>query len=160
RLLAQFVNARFAAAASVSFCSHSLGARVMLESVAATTLRIKRLVLMAGAVDDDCLHAQYAQAAQRVEEISVLASHCDEVLNIAFPLGNPLAGLLDVGHPYWSSALGRNGPDVPQPAGLQAGWLIIDSWGYGHLDYLGAGPKAMPLPVDVPRSGAPKPASK
>jgi hypothetical protein len=159
-LLAEFVNARFTGAASVSYCSHSLGARVVLEAVAGTALRIKRLVLMAGAVDDDCLHAQYAEAAQRVEEISVLASHCDQVLHIAFPLGNPIAGLLDVGHPYWSSALGRNGPDVAQPVGLQAGWLIVDAWDYGHLDYLGAGPKAMPLPVDIPKQGAAKPASK
>jgi len=159
-LLAQFLNARFTGITSISFCSHSLGARVMLEAVADTTLRIKRLVLMAGAIDDDCLHTQYAKAAQRVEEISVLASHCDEVLNIAFPLGNTLVGLLDVGHPYWSSALGRNGPDVPQPAGLQAGWMIIDGWDYGHMDYLGAGLKAMSLPVEVPQQGAARPASK
>jgi len=56
--------------------------------------------------------------------------------------------------------LGRNGPDVVQPVGLQAGWLIVDAWDYGHLDYLGAGPKAMPLPVDIPKQGTAKPASK
>lgn len=160
QLLAQFVNARFTGAASVSYCSHSLGARVMLEAAAGTTLRIKHLVLMAGAIDDDCLHVQYADAARKVEEISVLASHRDTVLEIAFPLGNPIAGLLDVGHPYWSAALGRNGPDLPQPATLQAGWMIIDGWNYGHLDYIGGAARPIAKPTDVPQPGDPQPASK
>ena len=155
-LLAQFVNGHFTAAGSVSYCSHSLGARVVLEAVAGTSLKVRRLIIMAGAIDDDCLHNQYADAVKRVDEISVLASDMDFVLAAAFPLGNPVAGLIDVGHPYWSAALGRNGPDIQAPPGLQSGWQIIDSWNYGHLDYLGDAPGRVDRSVDVPSPGDPK----
>ena len=161
RLLGPFLDKEFQAAASLSFVSHSLGARMVLETVAAMAGSVRRLDLMAGAIDDDCLTNQYASLLGRIQEISVLASNSDDVLKLAFPLGNPLAGVIDRGHPYWSSALGLDGPEVVPPGKIQGSWQIPDGWDYGHLDYLpGAaapGGAAFPLPVDVPPQGSPDP---
>lgn len=139
-LLAAFLNDRFTAAASLSFASHSLGARVVLQTISgvASTFRIRRCILMAGAIDDNCLTDEYQAAANRIEEISILASRSDAVLALAYPLGNPLQGIIDRGHPYWHAALGREGPDEPNLMGprLQLDWMIPDDLDYGHLDYI------------------------
>jgi hypothetical protein len=68
---------------------------------------------MAGAIDADCLIEEYRDATSKIEKISVLASHGDYVLKLAFPMGHPLAGIISRGHPYWRCALGYDGPDDP-----------------------------------------------
>ena len=74
-------------------------------------MKINALLLMAAAIDDNCLVNEYRDAAARVARISVLASQRDEVLKWAFPVGNPLSGIVTRGDPYWHAALGRTGPN-------------------------------------------------
>src|ERR1700689_1878601 len=49
--LAPFIESALADAASISFASHSLGARVVLQTINRMSRRIRRLTLMAGAID-------------------------------------------------------------------------------------------------------------
>jgi hypothetical protein len=152
KILSRFLQQDLAGAASFSIVSHSLGARVALETLAglAPARRLKRLILMAGAIDDDCLTNQYGDVTGKyVDEISLLASYADFVLLMAFPLGNPIAGLFTRGHPYWDGALGLGGPDTSGPSNLQSGWQIPTPWNYGHLDYLGGAPVVL-APQDLP----------
>jgi esterase/lipase superfamily enzyme len=64
RLIAPFLDANFGGAASISFASHSLGARVVLEMVSQMSLPVRRSTLMAGAIDDNCLNAEFKAAAR------------------------------------------------------------------------------------------------
>ncbi len=160
QLLAPFLNKYFAVAISLSFASHSLGARMVLETIRKMDRSVRRLTLMAGAIDDNCLIDEYRDVAAKVEEISILASRSDYVLKLAFPIGNPLAGIITRGHPYWQGALGYEGPDSPYPNNLRSGWQILDDWDYSHGDYLGGIPPALLPPVNFPQQGTPKPNSK
>jgi hypothetical protein len=121
----------------------------------------RRMVIMAGAIDDDCLSNEFSAAAAKTGEISVLASPRDVVLAAAFPGGNVLAGIVDQGHPWWRGALGRNGPATPWPANFRAPFEIPDNWDYGHHHYLQFDPasaEAISAPVDVPPDGTDLPA--
>lgn len=163
--VADFLNENFGGAVSVSFASHSLGARMVLQTISGLddSVQVRRVLLMAGAIDNDCLVNEYAAATGKIQEISLLASTGDDVLSFAFPLGNPLMGIIDSGHPYYRAALGHKGPAQPFPASppLQANWQIPPEWGYGHHDYLQDGTlpanATFPLPVDIPASGVPRP---
>jgi hypothetical protein len=157
-LIAGFLDNAFAAAASISFASHSLGARVVLSTVNNMSLPVRRLTLMAGAVDDDCLATEFQAAAQKVEQISVLASAKDEVLSAAFPMGNFFAGIIAACHPWWHAAIGHAGAATPWPSNLQAPYMIPDNWNYQHGNYLQINnPPAPPLPIPttVPPNGSP-----
>ena len=84
-LLAPFLITNFAGAKSVSFVSHSLGARFILQTVTALNsldpqFAVEQIALMAGAVNHDCLTAEYASASQAVGKINLLASVEDEVV--------------------------------------------------------------------------------
>lgn len=160
KLLAEFLNRNFAEANSLAFASHSLGARMVLETLSRLDQPIRRLVLMAGAIDNTCLHKEYRHAADKVESISVLASRKDRVLGLAFPLGNFLGGIVSRGHPYVQEALGREGP-VAKRANLRGGWQIPDEWKYGHGDYFSEERgTAMQPPVDIPAPGQSAPHDK
>jgi Alpha/beta hydrolase of unknown function (DUF900) len=165
KLLANFLNTNFTAAAGLCFVSHSLGARVVLQTVdglaSSFDHRIRRCILMAGAVDNSCLTDEYSKAANRIEQISLLASRRDDVLKLAFPLGNPIQGIIDRWHPYYHAALGREGPvatKAPAPH-LRANWQIPDHLNYGHLDYVpGDAIKFFyTLPMDIPPDLGPCP---
>jgi hypothetical protein len=160
RLAAAFIDANFQQAAGISFASHSLGARVVLATLSHMSLPVRRVMLMAPAIDDNCLTAEFRAAAAKVGAISVLASKKDEVLSMAFPLGNFFAGILDAGHPWWRAALGHRGPAKPWPVNFEAPFEIPDGWNFGHGDYLHIDqpePPELPLPVDVPPQGSPLP---
>jgi hypothetical protein len=137
-LLASFVLNNLGGAAAFSFASHSLGARVVLQAIRGMggQRRVRRLMLMAGAIDDSCLNDEYADAAATVEKICVLASTNDDVLKLAFPGGNFLAGLISRGSPYVHVALGREGPQSALDGKIQWDWDIPDPWKYGHHHYL------------------------
>jgi hypothetical protein len=160
KLLAGFLNANAASAASLSFVSHSLGARTVLEAVTGLDLEVRRLILMAGAIEDDCLVNEYHRAAAKTAEIFVLSSRSDAVLEFAFPVGNLVGEIIMRGHPYNKTALGRDGPSQPIPLSQRGGaWQIPDSWRYGHLDYLPRQAAAPPIPppvaVPAPTSNVP-----
>ncbi len=153
QLLAGYLAANFAGAGSLSFTSHSLGARLVLETIRnlPRSFNLKTVTMMAGAIDDDCLTHEYQDAAARMGEISVLASSRDEVLKLAFPLGNPVAGFVTRGDPYWHGALGRYGPNPPdQPSNLWKTPNLPDSWNFGHGSYINF---SQP-PAGRPESGA------
>ena len=137
-LLGRYLNANADGAASISFVSHSLGARVVLETISRLKRdRVRRLVLMAGAIEDDCLSNEYKETAKRVDQIHVIASRSDWVLEFAFPIGNPVGEIIMHGHPYFRTALGRAGPANGIPAELRGDCCQIpDHLGYGHGNYL------------------------
>ncbi|HXX18643.1 MAG TPA: alpha/beta hydrolase [Candidatus Acidoferrum sp.] len=161
-LLAGFLNANFTGAVGLSFASHSLGARVVLQTIRGLkNLDVRRVLLMAGAIDDDCLSQEYADVISKIGEISILASLKDDVLAFAFPLGNPLQRLIDHSHPYFRNALGRRGPASPYPSSppLQSDWQIPQNLDYGHHDYLPGQPLpcGYTSPVDIPPGNGPIP---
>jgi hypothetical protein len=160
-LLAPFIDLNFSRAASISFISHSLGARLALSAVGQMKLAVRRMALMAGAIDDNCLTGEFAAAAGKIGTVSVLASEEDVVLSAAFPIGNFLAGVITQGHPWWRSALGRSGPVAPWPDNLRAPFEIPSNWDFGHQNYLQIDPTVpnIPPPVDVPPDGSAEPAA-
>lgn len=161
-LLAPFLDANFQNAASISFASHSLGARVVLATIQRMSTPVRRLTLMAPAIDDNCLTAEFSAAAANVGTISALASKKDEVLSALFPLGNFVAGILNVGHPWWHAAIGHCGPAKRWPANFAPPFELPDGWGFSHGNYLEMDPPpvpVLPLPVDVPPQGTPAPAN-
>ncbi len=85
RMIGPFLDANFTGAASISFASHSLGARVLLATVSHMSLPVRRATIMAGAIDDDCLNTEFRAAAAKIGKISLLASDRDTVLEWAFP---------------------------------------------------------------------------
>ena len=156
-LIADFIDNTFTGAASISFSSHSLGARVVLSTVNHMSLPVRRVTLMAGAIDDNCLNTEFQAAAQKVNQISLLCSSKDEVLRAAFPIGNFFAGIIAAGHPWWHAAIGHAGAATPLPSNVQAPSMIPDNWNYQHGDYLLINnPTAplLPLPVGVPPNGS------
>ena len=159
-LLSAFLNANFTGAVNLSFVSHSLGARVVLQTIRGLNLHIRRVLLMAGAIDDNCLTSEYADAAKKIDQISLLTSKRDFVLAAAYPLGNPLQGIIDRGHPYYHAALGREGPAQPAQLAprLQSGWEIPGKLDYGHLDYIPGDviQAVYPQPCEIP-PGDPNP---
>jgi len=163
-LVAAFVDKYFVGAASISFASHSLGARVVLSAVNAMSLPVRRVMLMAGALDDDCLTNEFEAAAAKVDRISLLSSAKDEVLSLAFPMGNFVSGIIAAGHPWWHAAIGHAGATTPWPQNLQTLYMIPDCWNYQHGNYLKVDlptvePPTLPIPTDVPPQGSPYPAN-
>jgi len=161
-LLGPFIDNAFAGAASLSFASHSLGARLVLATISHMTAPVRRVVLMAGAIDDNCLvGSEFQTTAAKIGQISVLASKNDEVLSAAFPIGNFFAGIIAEGHPWWRAALGHCGPTKKRPANFAPPYQIPALWNYGHGNYLGVWsplhPKIAPS-TDVLPEGTPPPA--
>jgi len=138
RRLATFCNKWLAPAKSLSFASHSLGARLVLETTGRLTRPAKTLCLTAGAINDDCLDAEYAGAASNAAAASVLASRRDTVLSLAFPPGDIISDLLHGDHKPGRAALGYDGPAAPV-AGTVSPTQIPDKMNYGHGDYLPPG---------------------
>jgi hypothetical protein len=156
-MIATFLNNNFGNAASISLASHSLGARVVLQAISQMNRPVRRAILMAGAIGDNCLTGEFAAVPPNVEVISVLASEEDEVLRWAFPIGDLASEIIDHDHPWWESALGRFGPSS-RPEHYRSPSEIPKGWGYGHGSYLQTQPPApatIPPPTDVPEDGPP-----
>jgi pimeloyl-ACP methyl ester carboxylesterase len=139
RRLALWCGQRCTGAASFSFVSHSLGARLVLEAAMRLDLNVRSVCLTAGAINDDCLATEYAAAAESAAAVSVLASRRDKVLKIAFRIGDPIADLLHDDHSLSEEALGTVGPAPPVPPVVVPPWQIADKDDYGHGDYLPPG---------------------
>jgi hypothetical protein len=160
RLLAKFLNDNAGNASSVSLVSHSLGGRMILEALKNLGRKARRLILMAGAVEDDCLTNEYKAAADNAEEIFAIASEEDWVLKFAFPIGNPIGQIIMHGHPYFKTAIGRRGPAEPIPLEQRGGtWQIPKGWDYGHLDYMPGKHNCprMDPPIAAPGGASPVP---
>lgn len=127
---------------TVDFIGHSLGSRVVLETLlllrARALPRVRRVVLMAAAVPSemleprgrfyDLLIALHGEGTA----IDILHSNADTVLHYAFPPGQSLAG----GREASERALGRFGPSPLMP-GYRANISERDIGGAAHGDYWG-----------------------
>lgn len=152
RKIATYANDVFAGAASISFISHSLGARVLLEAVKNLDREAAQLCITAGAIDDNCLNAEYLKARENAARSSVLSSLADRVLQLAYPAGGAVADiLLGAGDSPWDAALGRTGPKPPfRPPVFEE--PIPPALGYDHGDYL--------PPSDIAAAIPPSPGAK
>jgi hypothetical protein len=145
-LLGDFCNRWLASAASISFASHSLGARVILEAIQASNRRIKLACITAGAVNSAALSEEYEKAAANCDAIRTLSSLEDLVLGLAFPPGDAFADLLDPDHPPFEPAMGRGGPTGAYPSSVKPS-EIPDSPPYDHGNYLPSGAAIDPGPA-------------
>jgi hypothetical protein len=143
RRLARFCNRWLADAHAISFISHSLGARLVLEAVRNLDRPARVVCIAAGAINRDCLVTEYAAASGNAGAISTLASVDDTVLKLAFPVGDALSDVLDDDHTPFTPALGYRGPSRPTPAAV-APAQIPAAAGYNHGDYL---PPSNPGPL-------------
>jgi esterase/lipase superfamily enzyme len=133
-LLAAFVQQHFATARALSFVSHSLGGRLVLEAVKRLHRPAREVCLLAAAVDDDCLStAQYQAALANAGRVSVVASRGDYVLGAAYPAGDFFSDLFYDDDSPRRKALGYHGPHPASAAVLHA---QIGGREYGHGDYL------------------------
>ena len=146
RRIARFCNTALGAMSSVTFVSHSLGARVVLEATRNIERRVRAMCLLAAAVNDDALVTQYADAFANTSLVSVLASRHDHVLAQAYPVGDAIADLLHFDHRPYTLALGFNGPPAPVGATIPP-WLIGGEIAYDHGDYLPPSDPTVPLPI-------------
>jgi hypothetical protein len=129
------VNYPLAGASTVSFISHSLGARVVLEAVEQLGRPAKVICLTAAAVNADCLSAEYSAADSEVTTIVNLASDNDLVLKLAYPAGDLIATILHPDHNAFQRALGALGPAAPVAPNITA-YQISRGPAYDHGDYL------------------------
>jgi hypothetical protein len=125
---------------TVDFIAHSLGCRVVLETVRLlrerSGIQIRRICLMAAAVPSEFLeyperyYDLLGDLQQNGTEVRVLHSTADLVLHFAFPPGQALAGEAS------DRALGRFGP-MPGMPGLGGRLTHREISGADHGDYWG-----------------------
>jgi hypothetical protein len=146
RLLAACIDKYFELSGSLSFVSHSLGARLALS--AAESLgrdRVDKLILTAAAADNNCLVRQHALAHNNAKQTVVLHSKRDMVLRFAYPFGDFISDIFGDGDNPFGGALGYRGPKPPTlthmlPYGI-AGKPHTENGGpslrsnYDHTDY-------------------------
>ena len=151
RSLARFIRSNVGSG-SLSFVSHSLGARLVLETVKqlafAPTRRAREVCVLAAAADDDCLTTrQYRSARTNASRTSVLASRGDRVLELAYPAGDFLSDLFYDDDGPWRRALGYHGPHpFPEQYALHA---QIPGATYGHGDYLPPSDLSHPIGIQA-----------
>lgn len=157
KAIATFCRTFLASAHSFSFASHSLGARVGMQALLGLNRPARSVTIMAGAINQNCLVEEYASAVKNAGRLSLLASKGDQVLKLAFPLGDPFADLLHDDHPVGEPALGYAGPSAAEAACVDGLWQIplpappsnID---YDHGSYLPPSDPEVPLPATDPPS--------
>lgn len=140
--------------ARVSFVTHSMGARVVLEAIQQTLARAAQkgyrtpkfdtVLFTAPATSDEVLDdPDYALAVDAVERFVVVSSRADKVLSVVFPAGNAVEQALWANDPGADAALGRYGPrlKVGSKALGKTEWYEIPEgdddprFNQGHEDY-------------------------
>lgn len=156
KYLASFCNEHLRNARSLSFLSHSLGGRVMLEAVKRLTpvpgreTPARIVCLTAAAVDSDCLARQYATVPSQCQSFLNLASRKDRVLKYAYPAGDFFSDIFGDDDSPWTAALGRAGPKGAYPGNVDP-HQIRDSDGYDHGDYLPPSDDTAPVMIPSPQ---------
>lgn len=76
----------------------------------------------------------------------------DQVLELAYPGGNLIGGLIERGNPNVKAALGRLGPSAPWPGKIPPNPRLPSFWNYGHTDYMTTDAVVgdFTLPVNIP----------
>jgi hypothetical protein len=145
--LVRYIDRILLPGTTLSFASHSLGARVVLQTIRGLIHRpyqIGEVCLMAPAVDDYCLaHPNvYRAAAAAAARLTILASHKDQVLRLAYPVGDLLQAFIFFRRDMRGLALGYHGPRPFKESPVGSNVLheqIPDARNVGHGDYLPAG---------------------
>lgn len=135
RRLAIFCNKHLTLARSLSFVSHSLGARVILESVKNLDRRARVACITAAAADYDCLDVQCEAARKNCDRIVNLASNKDIVLRYSYPAGDLMSDLFGDDDSPFHRALGLRGPKEPRSSNVIP-HQIPDGADYDHGHYL------------------------
>jgi|SoiMetStandDraft_5_1073268.scaffolds.fasta_scaffold13949_2 alpha/beta hydrolase family protein DUF900 len=135
RRLATVCNKHLTLARSLSFISHSLGARVILEAVKGLVPRARIACITAAAADYDCLDVQCEAARKNCDQIVNLASNKDTVLKYAYPAGDFLSDIFGDDDSPLNRALGLRGPKNPWSTNVEP-HQIPDGAEYGHGNYL------------------------
>ena len=115
REIVRFIDRVLPAGTVLSFASHSMGGRVVMETIKrlpAGRYVVAQACVMAGAIDDFSLawNKAYLGAVQRSERVTVLASQGDKVLRFAYPAGDFLQSFLFFWKDVAGKALGLRGP--------------------------------------------------
>lgn len=127
--LVRYVDRVVTRSTALSFVSHSLGARVVMESVKGLkgkAYRIGQICLLAPAIDDSSLADPnvYQIASTVSDRIAVLASRQDRTLKYAYPAGDILQAFVYFWKEQVDLALGYHGPrksgTYPIPAQVYA----------------------------------------
>ena len=142
--LADFIARVLPRGTTLSFVSHSLGARVILSAlmrVDRRAYRVRAVCPMAPAVDDFSVSAPelYRAAAASAGTVHVLASRSDTVLKYAYPAGDILQSFLFFWKEAAGLALGYHGARPSGTHGVPKGVhteQIPDALEVGHGDYL------------------------
>jgi Alpha/beta hydrolase of unknown function (DUF900) len=111
--LARYVNDVVTAGTELSFVSHSLGARVVMETIKRlSSRRVRQVCLLAAAIDDFSVAdpKEYFDATGRAQRVAVLASREDKVLKFAYPAGDVLQAFIFFWKDEIGLALGYHGP--------------------------------------------------
>lgn len=142
--LARYIIRTLRSSTRISFVTHSLGARVALETVNHISrygFYADQVCMMAAAVDDYsvAIPGDYKLAVDKSRRVAVLASRRDSVLKYAYPAGDLFQSFVFWRDDDFGQALGyhgprsRNGYDVPRNVFHSQ---ISDSRNAGHSDYI------------------------
>jgi esterase/lipase superfamily enzyme len=150
--LAVFAAANLGSATAVSFLSHSLGGRLVLQAVKKLkndNRDVRQICLAAPAVDDHCLGPGKAYDAARLKagRTTVMASESDEALGAIYSAGSFAAKFVGDGHPF-GTALGLKGAR-PEPLARVALCEIPKDQNHRHGDYLPPGDPARTNPRSI-----------
>lgn len=136
--LAALCNTRCGTALGLSFVSHSLGGRLVLEAVRRLNRKARMMCLMAAAVDRDVLTNQYRASLRNCEHVYVLSSTEDLTLRVAYPAGDFLSDIFgDTDNPF-RSALGLHGPRPAAGADVDDN-RILPNPPCDHMGYMPGG---------------------
>jgi Alpha/beta hydrolase of unknown function (DUF900) len=144
---AAFLASSAFTASSVSFVSHSLGARVVMETIVNAKKKGARVafdtaILTAAAIGDNMLDDKtYAAASAALKRIVVLSSMNDKVLKVYFTIGSAAEQALWSNYDDTTRALGRYGPAFAAKSANPAKteWYEIVGVSQDHGDYLPEG---------------------
>jgi pimeloyl-ACP methyl ester carboxylesterase len=142
--LARYIDRVVTAGTELSFVGHSLGCRVVMETVRRLTggrYPIRQLCLMAAAIDDFslALAENYRAAVGSSDRVAVLASKRDQVLKLAYPAGDLFQSFLFFFKETAGLALGYHGPKSRREQSVPDNVFhvqIPDSRGSNHSHYL------------------------
>jgi hypothetical protein len=148
RALVRYIGDVIARGSEVSFVSHSLGGRVVMETVkglAKSDYTIQQVCLLAAAIDDFSLaHSEYyLSTVEQTQRVAVLASRKDRVLQLAYPGGDLLQSLIFFKTDTTGLALGFHGPKKTKHGAIPAKVFhaqIPDDRGSDHGHYLPGNP--------------------
>ena len=166
KYFADFVISSAVQIGKISFITHSMGARLALETMehilgaipgtGSVTPQFGAVILMAAAASDEVLDdPDYGSAVAAVAEngqFVIVSSKADQVLKWDFPFGNLVEKALWANDPGDDAALGRYGPALKpdSPARKKTSWYPLPcgvaNGDYDHGNYLPQPNPVAPLP--------------